>query len=130
MEFKPTMIESELSKRFSIGGLKYILNSRYPVEALFWGTFVTSGTIILSFVFYTTIDLWNQFPVRTTLSDTFSVRKIPFPSVTFCQQRPGLEQFGFIERAMNWISRNESRVAQLVTDMDEFLEKRLDGKFS
>ncbi len=29
---------------------------------------------------------------------------------------------------MNRISRNESRVAQLVTDMDEFLEKRLDGK--
>ena len=38
------------------------------------------------------------------------MQDLPFPAVTLCQQRPGLERLGFVEEALNWVDPQDPAV--------------------
>ncbi len=46
---------------------------------------------------------------------------MPFPSVTVCKSRPGLEQYGFVEEALNWIHPQEAAVNASVAVIEGFV---------
>ncbi len=111
--------------RFSVGGLKYVLDSRHRCEQVFWAVFVTVGTVVVTLLLVSTIKGFTDNPVRSNLDDTFSLRKVPFPSVTVCKTRPGLEQYGLVEAVLNWVHPEEPAVNATVGLVEKFISSNM-----
>lgn len=64
--------------RFSVGGLKYVLDSRGRLERAFWVVFVTAGTVVVSLLLYSTVKAFVDDPVSSTLVMTFFFHNFAF----------------------------------------------------
>jgi len=65
-----------MKSRLSIGGLKYVVDTRPWMERLFWIIFIFVGTLVVTFMLYQTIHDWEVNPVVQSLNDDFPTKKV------------------------------------------------------
>ena len=72
----------------TVHGVPYILDEgQHPLEKMLWIFLVGIGCWVVAYLSLKIYDDWQANPVITTVSTTgYSIKNIPYPSITICAQ--------------------------------------------